>query len=198
MKKVVLKKTSTEISATKSYGIVYKDNSRGCVSKLEYVNQPAQYGIAKLDSYDITSITPDLKSLLLNLHNQGHLVYSFNCAVDVVKWLRSTPFDNCTLNMVEFDENEVDVRKVSTRLCYSVESNNYIGFIVCDKYKTGNYQTHVVSDAFTIGNQFNVSPNLNLIDLIEQLIKSDYKVYEFDSSLEMFSYITKQLAKVKK
>jgi hypothetical protein len=193
MKKVVLKKNL----ADNSYGIVYKDNSRGCVSKLEYVNQPAQYGIAKLDSYDITGITPDLKSLLLNLHNQGHLVYSFNCAEDVVKWLRLTPFDICVLNTVEFDQNEVDVSNVSNELCYSVEYDGDLGFIVCDRYRTGNYQAHVVSDSFTIGNQFNVGPRLNLANLIELMIKLNYTVYEFNTPLDMFSYITKQLAKKK-
>lgn len=87
--------------------------------------------------------------------------------------------------------NVVFSDKVSDDKYYLLVNSAYsdLGVVIRENYKRGLFKVHVINK-ITIGNQYTNLQNLNLKELIEHaLMKNLFRVYEFDTYLDMFQYV---------
>lgn len=91
--------------------------------------------------------------------------------------------------VIEKTETTVRPAECSEQKYYGLKTDQDKGFIIQERYKSGEFYA-VCVESLTYHNSWNSNSNLN--QLIRQLVKDGFKVYEFDTPEELFAWLAKK------
>lgn len=197
MKKVVLKKQSPEITATKFYGIKYSDNSKGFVTRINRITGQDEFGVARPNSIEINHVTPYLDQLIKSLIEFKYIVYSFDTFASLLQWVTTPSLVSGTVVNLESDDETVEVKNTSDEKCYIVKFENpkKYGIIRREDYEKGVYQILSLSE-FTRGNMYlgYEESHENIQSFIKDtLLSATKEVFEFENPKEMFGWLAENM-----
>lgn len=134
------------------------------------------------DTYD-----GDTLDILVDKVQQGRTtkVFQFSTFLDLVSWV--TTGDTVKATRV-LGEKEAKESLVNTNKFYGVADSGHRGFITRDAGVDGRYSA--LTSQITVGGRLDVSNAPTLETSVQQSIKYGASVYEFDSFLELMSWVT--------